>query len=78
MIVRRPLYQTLSSITDDLMSATATTQLQTSSVELTLPIDLRLPGENDDLIGDLPLFRMRTAFDPEPAHIHIVLNMVAL
>lgn len=45
-----------------------------TSLELSLPIDIRLPASGNGLRGDVPLFRLRTAFDPEPAHLTIVLG----
>jgi len=75
---RRPLYQMLSMIATELPQATAAIPLQTGEIELTLPLDLRLPLAGGELTGDLPLFRLRTAFDPEPAQLYVVLHQVAL
>ena len=61
-------------IAGGLMEATATADMRTSSIKLSLPLDIRLPGPDGDLTGDLPLFRTRTDFDPEPGRIGLVLK----
>lgn len=76
MTKRRPLHATLIDITSGILGATATAPVHARSVELTLPIDIRLPQGEEDLIGELPLFRMRTDFDPEPATLHILIHEV--
>ena len=70
----RPLHETVTEIASSLLDATAKTPLHTSSVELKLPVDIRFPDENGDLSGELPLFRTRTVFDPEPSWLHIILG----
>lgn len=79
MTGRRELHETLTEITHGIIFGGAVSGLvHVSSVELTLPIEIRLPLAGNDLIGDLPLFRMRTAFDPEPATLQMTLQEVAL
>jgi hypothetical protein len=78
MSFRRPLHETLTDITDGIMEIAARTPIRTRSVEMSLPLDIRLPDGGTDLIGDLPLFRLRTAFDPAPARLNIVLKEAAL
>lgn len=73
MTARRPLHETLAELAGGLMEAARASPIRTRSVELSLPIDLRLPGPDGELRGDLPLFRLRTAFDPEPARLAITL-----
>ncbi|EDT00161.1 hypothetical protein BamIOP4010DRAFT_6326 [Burkholderia ambifaria IOP40-10] len=45
-----------------------------------LPLDLRIARGADgiELVGDLPQFLTRTAFDPEPARLAIVLEAVPI
>lgn len=74
MTVRRPLHRTLADLAGGLLDAAGGGPLRTRSVELTLPIDIRLPGPGGELTGDLPLFRLRTDFDPAPARLRIVLG----
>ncbi len=72
MTFRRPLHETLTDITDGLMDIAARGPIRIRSVEMSVPLDIRLPDGGADLIGDLPLFRLRTAFDPAPARLTIV------
>jgi hypothetical protein len=76
MSPRRLLGETLAELAGGLLEATAVAPLGLSSVELDLPLDLRLDAAGE-LEGDLPLFRLRTAFDPEPARLRIVLGEAA-
>ncbi len=50
------------------------------SLSLRLPIDLRLTwtDEGPEVIGDVPLFRTRTEFDPEPARLRVDWHTVPL
>jgi hypothetical protein len=45
---------------------------------MTLPIDVRLvaSGQGTEVIGDVPLFITRTAFDPEPARLAVTWHAV--
>ena len=78
MIIRRPLSETIVEIAENLLEATSQVPLHMSSVELRLPVDLRFPDKDNELTGSLPLFRLRTAFDPEPAELYIVLGGTSL
>lgn len=73
MTVRRPLGQTLGEIAGSVLAldGLAAQLVQIGSLELDLPIELRLGSAetNHELVGDLPLFRMRTDFDWPPARL---------
>lgn len=74
----RPLSEALAELADSaLMSAKdgmANASLRVTSVELSVPLDIRLSELDGALLGDLPRFRRRTAFDPEPARLSIILG----
>lgn len=76
----RPLGETLADLVGgvygDLPRADAAATLRLASVELTVPLDLDLRADGA-FCGDLPLFRRRTAFDPAPARLRLVLGEVA-
>jgi len=75
MTKRRPLGDTLGDLVDvgGMLSAGAGSALQVRSMDLELPLDIRfaLEGRSVVLVGDLPQFLTRTAFDPEPARLSI-------
>jgi hypothetical protein len=50
------------------------------SFSLSLPIDLRLASTDAgwEVFGDVPLFRMRTDFDPEPARLSVDWHAIPL
>jgi hypothetical protein len=71
---RRPL----ADLLDELGSAAAgvlggALAVGARSMSMTLPIDIRLAPrpQGVELLGDVPLFRTRTAFDPEPGRIEV-------
>lgn len=71
---RRPLGETLGEIAGSalgLRGGELRGGVRVTSIDLDLPLDLRLGSDADGpvLIGDLPLFRLRTAFDTEPARL---------
>lgn len=75
---RRPLGETLGEIAGSALGMTGgelrdAGMVRVTSIDLDLPLDLRLGRDADGpvLIGDLPLFRLRTAFDTEPARLTI-------
>lgn len=72
---RRLLGQTLGEIAGDALDAgrEAAGLVQVTSLELDLPLDIRVAIEADGpvLIGDVPLFRLRTTFDPPPAQLRV-------
>ncbi len=77
---RRPLGETLAEIAGSALGIGESALVKITSIDLDLPIDLRL-GEDTAgpvLVGDLPLFRMRTAFDTEPARLTIRFEAQAL
>jgi hypothetical protein len=49
-------------------------QLRTTSVELTLPVEFALVWRSGHptLLGDLPRWRLRTAFDTAPGQLRLV------
>jgi hypothetical protein len=70
---RRPLAELLGELAEGALGFAGAGAVRARSISLSLPIDIRLvPGDDGPtLIGDVPLFRMRTAFDPEPARIEV-------
>jgi hypothetical protein len=72
---RRLLGETLSEIAGSAldMPGTAVQSVHVTSIKFDLPIDIRLAREDDVvlLIGDVPLMRTRTDFDPLPARLQI-------
>lgn len=72
---RRVLAELLSELADSAAALAGATDLpvRARSLSLSLPIDLRLVATDDGLevIGDVPLFLTRTAFDPEPARLEV-------
>jgi hypothetical protein len=69
----------LGELADGLLAATAMAgrgAVRATSVEISLPLEIRLPATDGELEGDLPLFRRRTAFDPEPARLTLLLAEV--
>lgn len=73
----RPLNETLFDIADGAMaqalSSDAASPLRITTLEMSVPLDIRLAPETEVLEADFPLFRRRTAFDPEPARLTITL-----
>jgi hypothetical protein len=67
------LGQTLADIAADALDAgsEAAAVVRVTMVELDLPLDIRVAIDPDGpvLVGDVPLFRLRTAFDPPPAQL---------
>jgi hypothetical protein len=72
---RRLLGQTLGEIAGDALDAgrEAATIVRVTMLELDLPLDIRVAIDADGpvLVGDVPLFRLRTAFDPPPAQLRV-------
>lgn len=82
MISRRPLGETLGAFADvaERLVARGAQGLQVRSLEMVLPLDLRVTQGADgiELVGDLPQFLTRTAFDPEPARLAMTIRAVPL
>lgn len=72
---RRLLGQTLGEIAGDALDAgrEAVRLVRVTTLELELPLDIRIAIDPDGpvLVGDVPLFRLRTAFDPPPAQLRV-------
>lgn len=79
MTLLRPLGETIADLADSAVGTAraddAPADIRVASVEFSLPIDIALTDDTG-FHGDVPLFRRRTAFDPEPAHLRIVLSEV--
>jgi hypothetical protein len=83
MIGRRALADLLGELAE---SATAfadaadAAPVRVRSMSIDLPIDLRLAATADgpQVLGDVPLFRMRTAFDPDPARLQVEWHAIPL
>lgn len=69
---RRPLAELLGELAEAAAFA-GIGAVRARSMSISLPIDLRLlPTPAGPLvIGDVPLFRTRTAFDPDPARLAV-------
>ncbi|WP_321812656.1 hypothetical protein [Burkholderia sp. BCC1985] len=82
MIAPRPLGETLGAFADvaGQLAAGAAQGLRVRSMAMELPLDLRVARGADgiELVGDLPQFLTRTAFDAEPARLAIVLEAVPI
>jgi hypothetical protein len=77
MIQRRPLGETLAAFADigERLPAAGAAGLRVRSLAMELPLDLRVAQRAGgiELVGDLPQFFTRTAFDPEPARLSLTL-----
>ena len=74
----RPLNETLLDIADgaltETLSKTGDIPLRITSLEMSIPLDIRLIANEEIFQADFPLFRRRTAFDPEPARLTVTLR----
>jgi len=73
----RPLAELLTDVFAGFTAArTEYTQLRARSVEMTLPIEVRLEEVAGEMtfIADLPLWRWRTDFDQTPSRLRITLE----
>jgi hypothetical protein len=70
---RRPLGELLDELAGGIAGFAAGTGVRAHSLSIRLPIDLRLAMTEQGplLIGELPLFRTRTDFDPDPARLQV-------
>lgn len=73
MTVRRPLGETLGEVAGSVLALgrPEAALVRVNSIELDLPIELRLgtAASGHELVGDVPLFRIRTDFDWPPARL---------
>ena len=73
---RRTLADLLSELADSIAvvaDGASGMPVRARSMSLSLPIDLRLVRTDRgwQVLGDVPLFRTRTDFDPEPARLEV-------
>jgi hypothetical protein len=75
---RRPLGELLGDLADAAHLMGGGGAVRARSLEMTLPIDVRLvtSATGTEVIGDVPLFVTRTAFDPEPARLAVTWHAV--
>ena len=80
MSARRPLGELLGELAQGFAGFGGGAGIQPRSLHLNLPIDLRLATVEGgfEILGDVPLFVTRTAFDPDPARIEIDWHLVPL
>lgn len=80
MTARRPMGELLGELAQGFAGFGRGAGIQPRSLHLRLPIDLRLAAVEGgfEIIGDVPLFVTRTAFDPDPARIEIDWHLVPL
>lgn len=80
MMMQRPLAELLGDLADGMILPDRNMPVVARSIEIAIPIDLRLDLDNGEarLLGDAPIFRTRTAFDPEPAQLSIRWEAVPL
>lgn len=73
----RPLGDTIADLADgvivQMMPDEAYPPVRVTSLNISIPIDISIAPDDEAFLGDLPLFRRRTAFDPEPSHLTITL-----
>lgn len=70
----RPLAEMLTDVFDAVgRGRTAGAQVRTRSLELTLPVEVRLQDVEGEptLIADVPAWRWRTVFDQTPSRLQI-------
>lgn len=74
---RRPLAELLGELAEAAAFA-GIGAVRARAMSISLPIDLRLvpTAAGPIVIGDVPLFRTRTAFDPDPARLGVLWHSV--
>lgn len=73
----RPLADMLMDVAGSLLSLNAEQNvIRTTNVELTLPIEVKLSGSQQELIlcADVPAWRWRTDFDPPFGQLRLTLE----
>jgi hypothetical protein len=73
MTARRPLGELLGELAGGAAAVAGGGAVYARSFSISVPIDLRLVATETGLqvIGDVPQFITRTAFDPEPARLSV-------
>lgn len=75
----RPLGDMLTEVAGSLLNLSADQNLvRATSVELTLPIDVRIRRSNNELIfcADVPAWRWRTDWDPPFGQIRLTMEEI--
>ena len=80
---RRALAELLTELADSVAvfaDVAGSMPVRARSLSLNLPIDLRMVSTDHgvEIYGDVPLFRTRTAFDPDPARLEIDWHAIPL
>jgi hypothetical protein len=72
-MTRRLLGDTLVELAEGAVSATAGTPIVVRTIAVTLPIEIALQRRGGDwcVLGDLPRFLTRTAFDTTPSRLDV-------
>lgn len=73
MIMRRPLSALLSEVAEGAAEGARGAPVAIRDIEMELPVELRFDqssGETE-LLGDVPLFLTRTAFDAPPSRLFV-------
>lgn len=82
MTGRRALGELVTELADSVadLGAAGTVPVRARSLSLSLPVDLRVTVTDSgiEVLADVPLFRTRTAFDPEPARLAVDWHAVPL
>ncbi|WP_323801278.1 hypothetical protein [Parasphingorhabdus sp.] len=80
MMMQRPLAALLGDLADGMILPDRGAPVVAWLISIEIPIDLRLDLHDGvtRLLGDAPIFRTRTAFDPEPAQLSIRWEAVPL
>lgn len=73
MTARRPLGELLGELAEGAAAVAGDGAVYVRSFSISLPIDLRLvaTATGPQVVGDVPLFTTRTAFDPDPARLSV-------
>lgn len=73
MTMRRPLSALLSEVAEGAAEGARGAPVAIRDIEMELPVELRFDrsGEDTELLGDVPLFLTRTAFDAPPSRLFV-------
>jgi hypothetical protein len=73
---RRPMSEMLADIADGVLaSQSGGAPVHAARIEMRLPLDIRMRADGV-LSGDLPLFRLRTDFDPREGWLSLTWTAV--